>query len=62
MPLGLVKKALDLLKGRKKMGSKRKKLKKLHYRDPDVSPESVAGTMRAKNAETKRQIDEAGNY
>jgi hypothetical protein len=45
------------------MSGKRKKLKKTHYRNPSgVSADSVAGTMRAKNEATKRQLDEAENY
>lgn len=47
------------------MSPKRKKLKKgsAHYRDPGfVEPESVAGTMRAKNKSTKNAMDEADNY
>lgn len=47
------------------MPAKRKKLKKRspHYKDPKaVDPESVAGTMRAKNQATKDAMDEADKY
>ncbi len=41
------------------MSSKRKKLKKSpHYREADVSEESVAGKIRRRNEATQAQLDE----
>ena len=61
MPTGILAKTLELLRGRKKMGSNRKKPKKSspHYRDPSgVDAESVAGKMRARNKKTQSMLDE----
>jgi hypothetical protein len=40
------------------MDPRRKKDKKLHYRNPKVSADSVAGKIRARNQATQDQLDQ----
>ena len=59
MPLGLLKKMLEARKKRKPMSGKRKKLKSVHYRDPEsVSEQSVAGKIRRHNKNIQNQLDQ----
>ena len=57
-PRGVLAKFKNLLGLRKPMSpSKKKKKQTLHYRNPKVSADSVAGKIRARNRKTQDQLD-----